>query len=86
MSAEARTPVEILSKHVDLDAITLVAHERTPFTENALKEFKIDAIVAQNAGHAVRSALRTLRARSDNRELVAEQETIRIEVLLKDNL
>lgn len=86
LSAEARAPVEIISKHLDLNAVTLVAHERTPFTESALRTFKIDAIVAQNAGHAVRSALRTLRARSDNREPVTEQETIRIEVLLKDNL
>lgn len=86
LSSEARVPVEILSEHLDLDEVTVIAHERTPFTEKALREFKVDAIVAQNAGHAVRSAIRTLRARGDNREPLTEQETIRIEILIPDNL
>jgi len=43
-------------------------------------------VVAQNPGHAVRSALRILRARCDNRDIIASQEKIRVEVLLKDNL
>ena len=63
-----------------------VVHERTPFTETALKENAIDAIIAQNPGHAVRSALRLLRARCEDREPNSEQERLRIEVLLKDNL
>ena len=47
---------------------------------------RIDAVIAQDPGHAVRSALRIMRARSDHRELLASQEHIRIEVLLKENL
>lgn len=86
MSSEARMPIDSLTELTDLSAVVLVAHERTPFTEAALKDERIDAIVAQNPGHAVRSALRLLRARSENREPNSEQERIRIEILLQDNL
>ncbi|MEM7208268.1 MAG: LacI family DNA-binding transcriptional regulator [Pseudomonadota bacterium] len=86
MSSEARVPLAEVSKSCSLDSITIVAHERTPFTEKALQSDEVDAIVAQNPGHAVRSALRILRARCDSRPLVQAQEKIRIEVLLKDNL
>ena len=86
MSSEARIPLVQVSKCKELKSLTIVAHERTPFTEKALRSEDIDAIVAQNPGHAVRSALRILRARCDNRPIVTAQEKIRIEVLLKDNL
>ncbi|MBX2868115.1 MAG: LacI family DNA-binding transcriptional regulator [Acidiferrobacterales bacterium] len=86
ISSEARIPVLQIAKNKDLSALTIVVHERTPFTEQALINEDIDAVVAQNPGHAVRSALRILRARCDNRQIVAAQEKIRIEVLLKDNL
>lgn len=86
MSSEARVPITQVSDCKDLKLLTVVAHERTPFTEKALRNEQIDAIVAQNPGHAVRSALRILRARCDNRPIVTAQEKIRIEVLLKDNL
>lgn len=86
MSSEARIPVLQLAEHGDLSALTVVVHERTPFSEDALRQEKIDAIIAQNPGHAVRSAARIMRARSDHREPMASQEKIRIEILLKENL
>ena len=86
ISSEARVPIEQISHCKDLHSLTIVAHERTPFTEKALRNDEIDAVVAQNPGHAVRSALRILRARCDNRDIIAAQEKIRGEVLLKDNL
>jgi len=86
ISSEARIPILQVAKSKDLSSLTIVVHERTPFTEQALITENIDAVVAQNPGHAVRSALRILRARCDNRQLVTAQEKIRIEVLLKDNL
>ena len=86
INSEARAPIEQVARCKDLRSLTVVAHERTPFTENALRQEEIDAVVAQNPGHAVRSALRILRARCDNRKLIEGQEKIRIEVLLKDNL
>ena len=86
ISSEARAPIEQISTCKDLQSLIIVAHERTPFTESALLSEELDAVVAQNPGHAVRSALRILRARCDNREIIAGQEKIRVEVLLKDNL
>ncbi len=86
ISSEARIPVVQVSSCRALHSIIVVVHERTPFTEAALEAGEIDAVIAQNPGHAVRSALRILRARCDNREIVSAQERIRVEILLKDNL
>lgn len=86
MSAEARIPISVIDRCADLKKLTVVVHERTPFTEGALRDEKVSAIIAQNPGHAVRSAVRILRARVDRLKLVQSQERIRIEVLFKENL
>ena len=64
----------------------MIVHERTPFTENALKAGSVDAVIDQNPGHAVRSAIRVLRALSEGRDGQKEQDKIRIEILLAENL
>ena len=86
MSSEARIPITHAAECCDLEKLAVVVHERTPFSEASIRDERIDAIIAQNPGHAVRSAVRIMRARSDNRLPVASQEKIRIEVLLKENL
>lgn len=86
MSSEARIPFEKISKFTDTSALDIVVHERTPFSESALQSEHIDAIIALNTGHAVRSAIRILHARSENRQPLSDQEKLRIEILLKDNL
>ncbi|MGB7206059.1 MAG: LacI family DNA-binding transcriptional regulator [Anderseniella sp.] len=86
MSSEARTPVSAVAECADLEKLTMVVHERTPFTEEAMRNEKISAVIAQNPGHAVRSAVRIMRARADLREPVTSQEKIRIEVLFRENL
>ncbi|MEP0521045.1 MAG: LacI family DNA-binding transcriptional regulator [Hyphomicrobiales bacterium] len=86
LSSEARLAVETVQRQLNLQDTVLVVHERTPFSETALKHEEIDAIIAQNPGHAVRSALRILRARSEERNPIAAQESVRIEVLLCENL
>lgn len=86
ISSEARLTVEIIKKSLELTKTVLIVHERTPFSEKALRNEEIDAIIAQNPGHAVRSALRILRARSEGREPIAAQENVRIEVLFCENL
>jgi LacI family transcriptional regulator len=86
LSSEARVPVTAVSECADLHKLTVVVHERTPFTEDAVRSERIDAIIGQNPGHAVRSAVRIMRARAEFREPVASQEKIRIEVLFKENL
>lgn len=85
LSAEARNPIEEISR-ITTRPLVKVVHERTPFTETALQNGQIDAVIAQNPGHLVRSAIRILKARNDQREPVASQEKIRIEILLKENL
>lgn len=86
LSSEARVPLTCAAEFVSLDEIVVIAHERTPFGVAALTSGEIDALIAQNPGHAVRSAVRLLRARTDNREAVRAQDQLRIEILLKDNL
>jgi len=85
LSSEARIPIEEISR-VSTKPMVKIVHERTPFTEAALKNGQIDAVIAQNPGHLVRSAIRILKARNDRREPLASQEKIRIEILLKENL
>ncbi|QPC88778.1 substrate-binding domain-containing protein [Mesorhizobium sp. NBSH29] len=85
MSAEARIPVGEISRVAQMPLVKIV-HERTPFTESALQSGAIDAVIAQNSGHLVRSAIRILKARIDQRTPLASQEKIRIEILLKENL
>lgn len=86
MSSEARVPLEILDGlHLPEDTFK-IAHERTPFTENALRTGTLDGIVAQDAGHLVRSAIRRLKGIVDKRRSSGPQERIRIEILLRTNL
>ena len=86
IGAEAAVPLAAVAAHGSLDELTAVAHERTAFTEEALRSGRLDAVIAQDPGHAVRSATRILRARLDNREPIAAQERIRNEVLFAENL
>lgn len=86
MNSEAELPIVAINKVVDSNQPVIIAHERTTFTAEALRKGQLDAIIAQNTGHAVRSAIRIMRARSQQRAPFSSQETIRIEILLKQNL
>ena len=66
--------------------IRIIAHELTETTREGLRRDQLDAVITQDLGHIVRSAIRTLRATRDQRPISAEQERIRIEILVKDNL
>ena len=46
----------------------------------------IDAVINQDPGHEVRSAVRVLIAKADNVPLIESQERIRIDIFLRDNL
>lgn len=90
-SSEARFPVEAImageaARGRDAGRIVRIAHERTSFTRDALLADVLDAVVHQDPGHLVRSAIRTLRAKCEKRATLASQERIRVEILLKDNL
>ncbi|MEM7422135.1 MAG: LacI family DNA-binding transcriptional regulator [Pseudomonadota bacterium] len=85
LSSEARVPLSIV-KQARVNPLVCIAHERTPSTELALRDGSLDALITQNAGHLVRSAVRKLRALSDNRGTLESQEKIRIEIVLSSNL
>jgi len=64
----------------------VIAHELTASTRAALADGVIDAVLNQDAGHEVRSAIRVLKAKADGLPVLAAQERIRIDIFLKDNL
>lgn len=66
--------------------LTVVAHELTEHTRAALKDGTIDAVLNQDAGHEVRSAVRVMKATADGQGVIAAQERIRLDIFLKDNL
>ncbi|MFC3143026.1 LacI family DNA-binding transcriptional regulator [Psychromarinibacter halotolerans] len=86
LSSETRVALEAVSAVTDLRRTQVIAHERTAFNIAGLRSGELDAVIAQNPGHLVRSAIRVLRARCDGREPIASQEEIRIEILIRENL
>ncbi len=65
---------------------TVIMHELTPVTRAALEEGEVDVVIMQNVGHIIRSSIRILRSHIDKTELVEAQETIRIEIVMRENL
>lgn len=66
--------------------MAVIMHELTPPTRAALLSGEIDAVIAQNVGHLVRSALRVLRNLADRLPIFEPQEKIRIEIVMRENL
>lgn len=66
--------------------LTVVVHELTQHTRAALMDGTIDAVLNQDAGHEVRSAIRVMKAKADGQGVIADQERIRLDIFLKDNL
>lgn len=64
----------------------IIAHELTPLSRSALGSGLFDAVISQDAGHLVRSAVRIMRAHSDNSPINPAQERIRIDIYLNENL
>ncbi|MEO1677819.1 MAG: LacI family DNA-binding transcriptional regulator [Pseudomonadota bacterium] len=68
------------------DELTVIAHELTSVTRQALVAREVDAVITQNVGHLVRSALRVLRARVDGIPIFEAQERIRTDIVIRENL
>jgi LacI family transcriptional regulator len=64
----------------------VVAHELTQLSRDALRGGVFDAIISQDSGHVVRSAVRIMRANSDNLPINSAQERINIDIYLKENM
>ncbi len=67
-------------------SLVFIAHELTAFSRRALLRGVLDAVIAQHPGHEARSAIRVLSALARKEPIHAEQETIRIDIVLRDNL
>jgi len=66
--------------------VVFVGHELTPQARAHLLDGTLDAVINQDAGHEIRSALRVALSRLTQEPVHADQERIRIDVYLKDNL
>jgi LacI family transcriptional regulator len=75
-----------LRGHKTMQKPVVIAHELTPMTRDALSSGLFDAVISQDTGHLVRSAVRIMRANRDGLPINPAQERIRIDVYLKENL
>ena len=66
--------------------ISVVTTELSKHTRAALISGTVDAVLVQDPGHEVRSAVRVLRALVDDAPINEKQERIRIEIFVRDNL
>lgn len=66
--------------------VVFVGHELTVDTRRFLLSGTMDAVINQDAGHEARSAARVLLAHCEGRAINPDQERIRIDVFVKDNL
>jgi LacI family transcriptional regulator len=66
--------------------IVFVGHELTNSTRGLLLHGTMDACINQDAGHEVRSAARVLLAHCLKETLVPDQERIRIDIFVRDNM
>jgi len=66
--------------------VIFVGHELTPHSRKFLMRGTMDAVINQDSGHEARSAARVLMALTSRQPIVADQERIRIDIFLRDNL
>jgi LacI family transcriptional regulator len=66
--------------------VHFIAHELTDFSRRYLIQGTMAAIINQDPGHEARSAARVLLARCTNQPVIDDQERIRIDIFLRDNL
>lgn len=66
--------------------VIYIAHELTDESRAALLSGTIDAVINQDSGHEARSAARVLQALTSGWPILADQERIRIDIFLRDNL
>lgn len=66
--------------------IIFIGHELTEFSRRYLIQGSMDAVINQDAGHEARSAARVLLAQCSGQAMIDDQERIRIDIFLRDNL
>jgi LacI family transcriptional regulator len=85
VSTGTRALVQTLPERAERP-LAVVVHELTPFARQSLVTRRIDAVITQDVGHLARSAQRILRGLCDGIQKNREQERIRIEIILRENL
>lgn len=86
IGAGNRGVIRALSAAPQARSVVCVGHELTPHTRQALQDGVMDAVIAQDPGHEIRSAIRVLKSLCDGMPIIDGQERIGIDVFLKDNL
>jgi LacI family transcriptional regulator len=66
--------------------IMFVGHDLTVVTRKLLLNGVMDAVISQNPGHEARAAVRVLLALARGEPILSEQEKIRIDIVMRDNL
>jgi LacI family transcriptional regulator, galactose operon repressor len=66
--------------------IVFVGHDVTVLTRKLLLQGVMDAAISQNPGHEARAAVRVLLALARSEPILSEQEKIRIDIVMRDNL
>jgi LacI family transcriptional regulator len=66
--------------------IVFVGHDVTTLTRRLLLGGVMDAAISQNPGHEARAAVRVLLALARGEPILSEQEKIRIDIVMRDNL
>jgi LacI family transcriptional regulator len=66
--------------------VIFVGHELTPHSRRFLMRGTMDAVINQDPGHEARSAARVLMALGMKQAIVPDQERIRIDIFVRDNL
>jgi LacI family transcriptional regulator len=66
--------------------VVFVGHDVTVLTRKLLLQGVMDAAISQNPGHEARAAVRVLLALARGEPILMEQEKIRIDIVMRDNL
>jgi len=66
--------------------VIFVGHDVTVLTRKLLLNGVMDAAISQNPGHEARAAVRVLLALARGEPILSEQEKIRIDIVMRDNL
>jgi LacI family transcriptional regulator len=67
-------------------SVVFIGHDLIPVTRRSLLRGVMDAVIVQDPGHEARSAIRVLMSLARNEPILAEQEKIRIDIVMRDNL
>jgi LacI family transcriptional regulator len=66
--------------------MVFIGHDVTVVTRKLLLNGVMDAVISQNPGHEARASVRALLALARGEPMLSEQEKIRIDIVMRDNL